>query len=136
MIHQVTPEQYTRLLDARNNWPTHLTYGTRKHSYEFGCMLNHLADNVGIVLVKSEVSKMYGIPKPILDEWIEKNDSPFLIPLGQRIRAMRMFYSFDRFLDSVKVVPQSDESDLENSLAEFEEENQSEVREESLAGSL
>ncbi len=131
MRHQVTSEQYQRLLNARENWPTYLKGGARGYDV-YGCLLDHLAENAGIGVMAADPSKnpirgnislMYGIPQQILSKFVRENDASFYCILGKRARAIGMFYSFDRFIDEVKVKSESNEIDLEYFNAEFSNEN-------------
>jgi len=110
MENQVTPEQYARQVDARDNWPKELSAGS-SYSQGNGCILIYLAQNAGIAISdnfagalsegREKISQCYGIPTQTLDDWRGIND---LIPASRPIRAKAMLCKFQRYLDEAEVV--------------------------------
>jgi len=116
--HKITPEQYTRLLDAKNNWPDHLN--SLENYYENpGCMLIYLAKNAEIKVNdrlsyiepspgRQEISQFYGIPDSTLIKWAAIND--FFYLSGKRRRAKGMLRRFQKFLNKVEIAPDPSET--------------------------
>ena len=115
MTYQVIPEQYARLVDARDHWPDHLT---RRKPFDYWndppipCAVAYLGLQAGLhredidvqrisTQTSHEISQIYGIPEPILLRWVSNNDSHLF---GSHRRAKKMRRAFEKFLDEVEVV--------------------------------
>ncbi len=118
--YQVTPQQYERLISARDNWPERLS-AKRNYMEGNGCVDVYLARHAGIETSGSdklssfeseglqEISRFYGIPLTTVWEWAIINDFygfSVILPirsLRERKVARKMRKEFDKFLQEVAV---------------------------------
>lgn len=121
----VTPDQYFRLLEARNTWPKRLglfAYGffnPERHCTDgylatrAGLTREDITDWIGQVIfpgARVRISKYFGIPEHLLLKWEYVNNRRILELPGSRSR--RMLGEFDSFLDSVSLVAEAEERAL------------------------
>lgn len=115
MQYCVTPEQRSRLADARDGWPDRLTklrYFRGTDGSVMTCAVGYLASRIGfrrneqagdLVL---EVSRYYGIPTDVLCSLTFENDVRHFLCSPER-RAMEMKRAFERFISRTSVIGRS-----------------------------
>ena len=120
MTHQVTLEQYARLVDARDNWPERLTFGWNSFKENDRCAIAYLTSVAGLNdrevkesnlfrfrnlkpkgLIK--LSQIYGLPVEALKELYAVNTD--FMRADKRSR--EVLERFQKFLDDAQVIKNS-----------------------------
>ena len=122
MEYQVTPKQYSRLVEVKNNWPGKLSFLWENPVGGGKCVLAYLTSaadlNGGIFPVYinrhnehrfEPLSDEYGIPLGVLGELYRAN---VYLKFGSRRRSKAVLTRFQGFLDDVVVPEPSEISEL------------------------
>ena len=117
MAIQVTPKQYQRLTEARDNWPEYLTplYGLENPNPRVGCAVTHLLVNAGITKDEMRrgvmhregfrrISEVYGLSLKDISAFSNKSFLNYLFA-DESGRARKMLGDFEKILSRVEVMP-------------------------------